>query len=46
MYNKPEVVILTDAISVIQGINKPCTSRENAAPHLNTSTAGAYEADE
>ena len=47
-YNKPEVVKLDSALGAIQGTDKapPWMYRDNAPPHANDATAGAYEADE
>jgi hypothetical protein len=46
MYNKPEVVILANAITAVQGVNKICSSRDNANPHPLNATSAAYESDE
>ena len=46
-YAKPEIVLQTDALQVIRGMNKSSqVAADNAPPHLITATTNAYEADE
>ena len=45
-YNKPELVVLTRAVDLIEGISKPDLHPDNRDPSLGQATTAAYEADE
>jgi len=48
IYNKPEVIVLHDAVNLIQGHDKTAEVAQDAAlpPTSITATTNAYEADE